>query len=439
MDEGRKGGLYIIWLDKYRIVSMLGTTASSEVFLAEHVKLQAKRVLKRVRKNHPFYMQLAGEVGILRNLDHPGIPRLYDVEEDERYLYLIEEFVEGISLRDLVASGRLKEQQIILIILQICNITQYLHQQNPPVFYLDWKPEHLIVSEGNVKLIDYGAAIQADGVDRDLRQSLCLGTKGYAPPEVKGGGEVGAYTDVYGIGSILDFLIAGKGSYTRRLRRVAKACLFPDVKKRWSLEQLTGTMERQGRGRRKGEISPCGKRVIGLIGTHPGAGVTHISFLLAFYLAEVTGKSVAYVECNRHGDCGRFQKRQIAEKQKRGLGKRPVFYPDVSPEELPELLNREHAYYVVDFGCELERNWAEYLHCSDKIVIAQLREWRQEDLDQFERKSKTCTGRENWHFWFNLCSNAHRRGISFPYEEDLRHPSERAAKIFEHLLMQKER
>jgi len=437
--RAEKEGCYIIWLDKYRIVSMLGGTASSDVFLAEHVKLQAKRVMKRIRKNHPFYAQLAGEVRILRNLDHPGVPRLYDVEEDERYLYLIEEFVDGISLKDLMASDRLTEQQIVLIVLQICNITQYLHQQNPPVYYLDWKPEHLIVSEGNVKLIDYGAAVQTDGEEWDLRQSLCLGTEGYAPPEIQSGEAVGAYTDVYGIGSILDFLMTGKRSYTKRLRKVAKLCLSPDVERRWSLGQLTSALERQGRGRRKEEISPCGKRVIGLIGTHPGAGVTHISFLLAFYLAEMTGESVAYVECNRHGDCDRFYRKQITEKQKRGLGRWPEFYPDISPEELPEVLNREHAYYVVDFGCELEEHLTEYLHCGDKIVIAQLREWRQEDLERFERSSKTCVGWEKWIFWYNLCSGARRKGISFPYEEDIRHPSKRAAEIFEHLLMRKER
>ena len=73
---------------KYRILSCLGKGNSSEVFLAEHRKLKAYRAVKCISKSaHPMQPQLLLEADILKNLKHPGIPTIYDVEEDDKSYY----------------------------------------------------------------------------------------------------------------------------------------------------------------------------------------------------------------------------------------------------------------------------------------------------------------------------------------------------------------
>ncbi len=472
----RKGGYSpIIWLGKYRIETMLGGAGSGEVFLAEHVKLQARRVIKRIRKGHPFYRQLAGEAEILKRLKHPGVPYLHDVEEDDQYLYLIEEFIEGTSLENMVLSDRLKEHQIVHISLQICIIIQYLHQQNPPIYYLDLKPEHVMLSEGTVRLIDFGSAVQPEKTEESCVPELYLGTGGYAPPELYQDKTAGAYSDIYEIGSLLYFLLTGtvfsastktweNGRYpcTRKLWRLVKNCLQPDPKHRPGMERLLGVLEEleqtngfrgpkwlkwSDKEKKKTNAVSFGKRVIGLIGTHPGAGVTHISLLLTFYLAEATGKSVAYLEYNRHGDCSRFLarlsgnahtscKKELTEKLcHTGWKGKADLFPAITAEGLTELLNEEYAYYVIDFGCELEECLAEYLRCEDKIVVAQLTEWKLDELERFQIREKETHRQSRCHYFYNLATEAQgkraeRAGDCFPWEGDVCRPSDRARRLF---------
>ena len=88
---------------KYRFVSCLGKGNSSEVFLAEHRKLKAYRAVKCISKNsHSMQPQFLLEADILKNLKHPGIPTIYDVEEDNESFYIIEEYIQGQSLEAFV-------------------------------------------------------------------------------------------------------------------------------------------------------------------------------------------------------------------------------------------------------------------------------------------------------------------------------------------------
>lgn len=443
---------------------MLEKANQGEIFIAEHVRLGKKRVIKRVRKNHPFYNKLAGEAFLLGKLNHPGIVRLEDVEEDDEYLYLIEEYVQGTSLKHLVLSDNLTEHQIIQVMLQICHIIQYLHSQKHSILYLDLKPEHLLLSpEGVLTLIDFGSAVQMNGETivrqadcmqlTDTHQDLvCFGTRGYAPPELYGSGRVGPYSDVYEIGCVLYFMLTGVDMPENGLKNVhntgrlsgagelweaVRHCVKSEPKQRWELEKLIRVLEKRNGRKKKGQrrnIFSQGRRLIGVVGAHPGAGVTHISLLLSFYLARQTGKSVAFLEYHHHGDCMRYLSR--TEEQVSFFQKGKVeFFPGVSQMGLAQLLNDDYEIYVIDFGCEIRECLTEYLHCEDKLVVTQLTEWKLDLWEAFCARLQEIFRQDEWHCFYNLATVKQSReqegkGICFPWEPDVRHPSAQTERIF---------
>lgn len=414
--------------------------AGGEAFLAEHIKLGGRRAVKRIRRSHPFYRQLAGEAQMLGRLRHPAIPLLYEVEEDEGYLYLIEEYVEGISLKDIVLSGRLKEHQIIHITIQICDIIQYLHEQEPPVYYLDLKPENLLLEGDRVRLVDFGSAICAVQGEEN---PLYLSSEGFAAPELCGGGKALPQSDLYGIGSVLAFMLGGAVSHRRwgrqttreALGRLAGKCLQASPRRRGTVaglrRSLAGLEGPDGRKHKKLRTVSQGKQVIGVLGTHPGAGTTFISLMLACYLADRSAGQVVYVEYNRHGDCARMLRA--------GRQGRVACLPGVRAGELIRCLNDGYDYYVIDFGWELEECREEYLRCTRKLVVTQLIDWKLEYLEQFRTKVEGIFRQDSWHYLFNLSTEkAQRRtgipGSCIPWETAPEKPSPQAEKVLESLL-----
>ena len=87
---------------KYRLERVLGNGGTATVYLATHLGLQEVRAIKRISKASEGYRQFRKEGLILKSIRHPGIPIVYDLEEDEDYGYLIEEYLEGESLYALV-------------------------------------------------------------------------------------------------------------------------------------------------------------------------------------------------------------------------------------------------------------------------------------------------------------------------------------------------
>ena len=105
--------------------------------------------------------QLLLEADLLKNLKHPGIPTIYDVEEDDEYYYIIEEYVQGQSMEAYVLRQNcISIDMAVHMALQICDVMKYLHNQKPyPIIYQDLKPEHIILCGKRIVLIDFGIRI----------------------------------------------------------------------------------------------------------------------------------------------------------------------------------------------------------------------------------------------------------------------------------------
>ncbi len=120
----------------------LGNGRSGTVYLAYHVELEEYRAVKVVPKSLADYDTFRKEALFLKTLRHPGIPIVYDVEEDTGYSYLIEEYLEGESLYALVKRlGSLSVKAAADLGIQICRIIQFMNSAENPILYLDLQPK----------------------------------------------------------------------------------------------------------------------------------------------------------------------------------------------------------------------------------------------------------------------------------------------------------
>lgn len=131
-----------------------------------------------------------------------GIPRLYNIYEENGQLIVIEEFISGISLREMIDERTLTLDLIIRFMGELCSILEKLHFLTPPVIHRDIKPSNIMITScGHAILIDFNAAKRStDTADHD---TVLLGTKGYAAPEQYGFGPSTPQTDIYALGILL--------------------------------------------------------------------------------------------------------------------------------------------------------------------------------------------------------------------------------------------
>jgi serine/threonine protein kinase len=162
---------------------------------------------KQERKRFVF------EADLLRRLDHPALPRVYHVFEDDKNerAYMLMDYVEGSNLEVLrrhQPNMRLSVPQILNIMAPIMNATSYLHNQLPPIIHRDIKPANIIVpTSGNeAVLVDFGIAkeFHPDSTTTAVRHA----SPGYAAPEQYGIG-TNTRTDVYGLGATIYTLLTG--------------------------------------------------------------------------------------------------------------------------------------------------------------------------------------------------------------------------------------
>ena len=198
----------------YRIVSLIGQGGMSKVYLAEHVRLHTRWAIKEVSKHQGARFDFLAEANILKRLQHPMLPRIVDIYEDEQNIYIVEDFVEGMTLEDVLKDkGKVEEATLLQWFRDLCQVLDYLHGQNPnPIIYRDMKPSNVMIQpDGSIKLIDFGIAReykQDSGAD-----TTYIGTKGYAAPEQFGKAQTDGRTDIYSLGVTMYHLATGKSPY----------------------------------------------------------------------------------------------------------------------------------------------------------------------------------------------------------------------------------
>jgi hypothetical protein len=151
------------------------------------------------------------EVMYLSKLQHKNLPRFYDHFTDPDHWYVVMAYIEGETLEDILKKtpgGRLPLQQVLSIGIALCDVLQYLHQQNPPIIFRDIKPGNIMMTRrGHLYLIDFGIARSYR--PEKAKDTGALGSPGYAAPEQYGRAQTTAQTDLYGLGATLQTLLTG--------------------------------------------------------------------------------------------------------------------------------------------------------------------------------------------------------------------------------------
>lgn len=196
--------------DRYRILKVLGEGGMSTVYLAENIRLKSLWAIKKIDKEANSRFDLLAEPNILKKLNHPSLPRIFDIIEDDKNIYIIEDYIEGIPLnKKLLRCGKIAEETVITWGLQLCNVLIYLHSLKPnPIIYRDMKPSNIILThEGLIKLIDFGIAREYK--TESILDTTYIGTRGYASPEQYGGAQTDIRSDIYSLGATLYHLLTG--------------------------------------------------------------------------------------------------------------------------------------------------------------------------------------------------------------------------------------
>lgn len=298
--KAKKGAYFIIntvLFQKYRVLSLLGSGGSSSVYLAEHLKLKHNRAIKCIPKAQARTASRYLEAGLLKNLRHPGIPMIYDIEEDEACVYIIEEYIQGESLSAYVQNhNNISQETVAAFGIQLCGIIEYLHNQKPyPILYLDLKPDHIIICGKQLKLIDFGISAAAEGLENP---SKSWGTPGFAAPEQFTGCGLGTKTDVFGIGAVLYYMLTKEilppysgipGVFPKYcshyFKKIIIKAVSPKPEKRFEdVIQFQAALQKLSFCRTKTNPTAHLLEKITVAGSQSHIGVTHIAISLTSWL-----------------------------------------------------------------------------------------------------------------------------------------------------------
>ncbi|MCE1246632.1 MAG: serine/threonine protein kinase [Firmicutes bacterium] len=202
---------------QYKIVDVVGKGGQGCVYRANDLKKgyfeRSEVAIKEMRRgsdlmtdmiNIDFFRQ---EVQILAKLRHPYLPRIFDVFSESGNFYIVEEFIDGQTMEVFLRKeGRLPALKAVDLALRIADILDFLHQQDPPIYYRDLKPANLLMQPGRLYLVDFsGCYIPLMG----FGEGVAIRTRGYCPPEAYTTSTADASFDVYTLGMLMYQMLTG--------------------------------------------------------------------------------------------------------------------------------------------------------------------------------------------------------------------------------------
>lgn len=210
-------------IDRYEILSLVGSGGMGEVYLAYDEKLNRKIALKLLPSDFTTNQERLGrfqqEARAASALNHPNILTIHEIGEVDKRHYIATEFVEGQTLRQRLKGQALDLREALDVAIQICSALGAAHRA--AIVHRDIKPENIMIrSDGYVKVLDFGLAKlaeQSEGItgigtaDRvDISSGLVMGTVKYMSPEQAQGLPVDQRSDIFSLGVVFYEMLTGR-------------------------------------------------------------------------------------------------------------------------------------------------------------------------------------------------------------------------------------
>ncbi|NGP05649.1 Stk1 family PASTA domain-containing Ser/Thr kinase [Rhodococcus sp. 14C212] len=204
---------------RYELGEILGFGGMSEVHLARDLRLDRDVAIKVLRadlaRDPTFYLRFRREAQNAAALNHPAIVAVYDTGEAETEAgplpYIVMEYVEGDTLRDIVRSqGPMIPKRAMEVVADVCAALDFSHRNM--IVHRDVKPANVMITRsGAVKVMDFGIARAISDAASPMTQTAAvIGTAQYLSPEQARGEQVDARSDVYSVGCVLFEILTGK-------------------------------------------------------------------------------------------------------------------------------------------------------------------------------------------------------------------------------------
>lgn len=260
--------------EHWTVYECLKESEDSSTFLVKETATGILCVLKWGRNRQTEFLR--NEMEIMKKMADrklSGIPKAYRIFEENGEVYLVREYIEGMSLAQMVLQkGGISEAEICRISRKICQTAEQFQNPDEPMIHRDIKPENIVVTPGSeVVFIDFGTmrSYKKDG----SRDTFVVGTRGTAAPEQYGYTQTDQRTDVYAIGQTMLYMVSesyemnqlSECAVSRRMKKIIeKACSFEPDKRNGDAAQLRRAVEKCQANNRKKVYKKAGA-VFGLI------------------------------------------------------------------------------------------------------------------------------------------------------------------------------
>lgn len=260
--------------EHWTVYECLKESEDSSTFLVKETATGILCVLKWGRNRQTEFLR--NEMEIMKKMADrklSGIPKAYRIFEENGEVYLVREYIEGMSLAQMVLQkGGISEAEICRISRKICQTAEQFQNPDEPMIHRDIKPENIVVTPGSeVVFIDFGTmrSYKKDG----SRDTFVVGTRGTAAPEQYGYTQTDQRTDVYAIGQTMLYMVSesyemnqlSECAVSRRMKKIIeKACSFEPDKRYGDAAQLRRAVEKCQANNRKKVYKKAGA-VFGLI------------------------------------------------------------------------------------------------------------------------------------------------------------------------------
>ncbi len=220
------------WLEEsikeyYHPVRVLKRNETKEIVLYQHKESGKTVVVKYLKGIYEVYKKLV-------ELEHDNLVRVIEAVSDDNRTMVIEEYLEGISVADVLEINRFSQKEMCRIVTQLCDGLDVLHKKQ--IIHRDIKPENVfLLSDGGVKIIDFDASrIYREHVSKD---TVVLGTVGYAAPEQYGDAQTDERSDIYALGILMNVMLTGRHPVdtvvSGKIGNIIETCIMVNPNKRY--------------------------------------------------------------------------------------------------------------------------------------------------------------------------------------------------------------